>query len=135
MRIANFVIAALALLCCLAQASDLPIEEVKLPPGFKIELLARVDNAREMALGAKGTLFVGSTQAGKVYAVQLKPPGPPVVTVIASASICRSGWHFTVERCTCPRSTGSCDSTTSRTISPIRQSRASSTITSRKKRK
>ncbi|TMH14550.1 MAG: sorbosone dehydrogenase family protein, partial [Betaproteobacteria bacterium] len=60
---------------CFAQASDLPIEEIKLPPGFKIELLARVENARQMALGAKGTLFVGSMQAGKVYAVQSKPPG------------------------------------------------------------
>src|SRR5450759_884053 len=85
MRMASLVLAAfLATLRCLAHASDLPIEEIKLPPGFKIEVLARVDNAREMALGAKGTLFVGSMQAGKVYAVQLKPPGPPVVTVIAS---------------------------------------------------
>src|ERR1700747_2129344 len=79
-----FVAVLLAMLRCVAQAAELPIEEIKLPPGFKIELLARVDNAREMALGAKGTLFVGSMQAGKVYAVQLKPSGPPAVTVIAS---------------------------------------------------
>jgi len=78
MRIATLVLSVFwVTLCHYAQASDLPIEEIKLPPGFKIELLARVDNAREMALGAKGTLFVGSMQAGKVYAVQLKPPGPP----------------------------------------------------------
>src|SRR2546421_5414784 len=85
MRIATLVLSVFwVTLGHYAQASDLPIEEIKLPPGFKIELLARVDNAREMALGAKGTLFVGSMQAGKVYAVQLKPPGPPAVTVIAS---------------------------------------------------
>src|SRR6202171_1031223 len=85
MRMPNLVLAAFSfMLCYLAHAGDLPIEEIKLPPGFKIEVLARVDNAREMALGAKGTLFVGSMQAGKVYALQLKPPGPPVVTVIAS---------------------------------------------------
>src|ERR1700676_2085539 len=85
MRMSSLVLGAfLAMPCCLAQASDLPIEEIKLPPGFRIELLARVDNAREMALGAKGTVLFGSIQAGKVYAVQLKPPGPPVVTVIAS---------------------------------------------------
>ena len=58
MRIANLVLTVFwVTLCHLAQASDLPIEEIRLPPGFKIELLARVDNAREMALGAKGTLI------------------------------------------------------------------------------
>src|SRR5438046_9330134 len=85
MRIATLVLSLFwVILCHYAQASDLPIEEIKLPPGFKIELLARVDNAREMALGAKGTLFVGSMPAGKVYAVQLKPPGPPPGTVVTN---------------------------------------------------
>jgi glucose/arabinose dehydrogenase len=72
------------MLHCAVQAAELPIENIKLPPGFKIELVARVDNAREMALGSKGTLFVGSMQASKVYAVQWKPSGPPTVKVIAS---------------------------------------------------
>lgn len=55
-------------------AADLPLEQIKLPPGFAIELWARVDNARQMALGrvgvGGGTVFVGSTQAGKVHAVR-----------------------------------------------------------------
>jgi glucose/arabinose dehydrogenase len=63
---------------------DLPIDLIKLPPGFRIEVVARVDNAREMTLGAKGTLFVGSMQAGEVYAVQLKPGALGAVTTIAS---------------------------------------------------
>ena len=54
-------------------ATELPLERIKLPPGFAIELWARVDNARQMALGRHdsqgGTLFVGSMQAGKVHAV------------------------------------------------------------------
>ena len=54
------------------RAADLPLDQIKLPPRFKIEVVARVDNARELSLGAKGTLFVGSTEAGKVYAVDLK---------------------------------------------------------------
>ena len=58
-------------LACLA--ADLPLEQIKLPPGFAIELFARVDNARQMALGRTdtngGTLFVGSMRAGKVFAV------------------------------------------------------------------
>ena len=34
-----------------------------------------------MTWGANGTLFVGSTGAGKVYAVTLPPPGTRLVTV------------------------------------------------------
>jgi glucose/arabinose dehydrogenase len=49
---------------------DLPLEQIKLPPGFTIDLYATgVKNARQMALGEKGTLFVGSRSAGSVYAV------------------------------------------------------------------
>jgi glucose/arabinose dehydrogenase len=55
-------------------AGEPPLERIKLPPGFAIELWAHADNARQMALGrvdAKGgTLFVGSTSAGKVHAVR-----------------------------------------------------------------
>jgi glucose/arabinose dehydrogenase len=44
---------------------------LKLPPGFRIELWADgVGNARAMALGDRGTLFVGSRGAGKVYALR-----------------------------------------------------------------
>ena len=51
-------------------ADKLPINKIKLPPGFTIEVYATgVENARQMALGAKGTLFVGSRQAGRVHAV------------------------------------------------------------------
>jgi glucose/arabinose dehydrogenase len=69
-----------------AQA-PLPVETIRLPPGFEIELVARVPNARAMTWGAGGTLFVGSTAAGNVYAVTLPPAGArrePVVNVIAS---------------------------------------------------
>jgi glucose/arabinose dehydrogenase len=56
----------------------LPLSSLKLPPGFEIELFARVPNARQMTLG-KTTLFVGSMRAGKVYAVPLQGPHKPVV--------------------------------------------------------
>jgi len=43
---------------------------IEMPPGFTIQLYsAQVPNARSMALGARGTLFVGSRRAGKVYAL------------------------------------------------------------------
>ena len=48
----------------------LPLDQIKLPPGFVIQLYADgVPNARQMALGDKGTLFVGSRTARRVYAV------------------------------------------------------------------
>jgi glucose/arabinose dehydrogenase len=51
-------------------AADLPLAQIKLPPGFAIELYAaKVPGARSMALGAKGTLFVGTRGEGKVYAL------------------------------------------------------------------
>jgi glucose/arabinose dehydrogenase len=65
-------------------AADLPLDKIQLPPGFAIELVARVPNAREMALATRGTLFVGSMEAGRVYAVTLKPGAPGSVTTIAT---------------------------------------------------
>jgi glucose/arabinose dehydrogenase len=85
MRGLSLTIAALLVLGSpLARGDDLPLEKIKLPRGFAIELVARVPNAREMALGTQGALFVGSTEAGKVYAVTLKPTGPADVTAIAT---------------------------------------------------
>jgi len=54
----------------LRSGQALPLEKIKLPPGFSISIYATgVRNAREMALGSKGTLFVGSMNAGDVYAI------------------------------------------------------------------
>ncbi|QBF84828.1 sorbosone dehydrogenase family protein [Shewanella maritima] len=53
-----------------AASHALPLEKIKLPPGFSISLYAEnVENARQMALGNKGTVFVGSRRAGNVYAL------------------------------------------------------------------
>lgn len=49
-------------------AIALPLQELKLPPGFSIDIYAQVPDARQMALGDKGIVFVG-TASGKVYAV------------------------------------------------------------------
>jgi glucose/arabinose dehydrogenase len=65
---------ASALLLSIALAPQttgkLPLGQIKLPPGFAMEVYAdAVPNARQMALGDKGTLFVGSQRAGRVHAV------------------------------------------------------------------
>ncbi len=64
------VLVALLLSSCAAVAQALPLERIKLPPGFRIEVWAQVDNPRAMALGGNNTLYVGSFRAGKVHAVK-----------------------------------------------------------------
>lgn len=47
-----------------------PPSHLSVPAGFQISVFAdSVENAREMALGPGGTLFVGSMRAGKVHAI------------------------------------------------------------------
>jgi glucose/arabinose dehydrogenase len=58
-----------------ARSTEMPLELVKLPPGFKIDIYATgIPNARSMALSPRGSLFVGTRKAGNVYAV-LDPNG------------------------------------------------------------
>jgi len=53
-----------------AAQDGIPLDRLRLPDGFRIELYARgVENARQMALSPAGTLFVSTRQAGNVYAV------------------------------------------------------------------
>src|SRR5258706_617011 len=68
-----------------AAAQKLPIEKIKLPPGFEISVFAdNVPNARAMALGDQGTLFVGSMRAGKVYAIRIRDNKAVETLTIAS---------------------------------------------------
>ena len=53
--------------------SPLPLQQIRLPQGFTIELVARVPNARGMTWGEKGTLFVGSNE-GRVHALTFAGP-------------------------------------------------------------
>ncbi len=51
--------------------SNLPLDKIKLPEGFKIEVYAEdVTNARSMELSPNGTLFVGTRDKGDVYALK-----------------------------------------------------------------
>ncbi|WP_266168626.1 PQQ-dependent sugar dehydrogenase [Dyella subtropica] len=60
---------ALGLLAAPAIAAP-QLDKLTLPKGFHIAVYSdQVPNAREMALGAKGTVFVGSMDAGRVYAL------------------------------------------------------------------
>src|SRR5436309_2000291 len=75
-------------------ASEIPIDKIKVPPGFKVELWASgLSNARAMTWGEKGTLFVSSRVAGNVYAVVDKG-GTREVKVIAKGLNLPNGVAF-----------------------------------------
>ena len=72
-RVVGVVCASLMLFFveCRLDTGSLPLDTIKLPPGFSISLYAdNVPNARGMTLGPNGTLFVGAKdKGGEVYAV------------------------------------------------------------------
>ena len=51
-------------------AKTLPLDKIKLPAGFTINVYAEVENARSMALSPSGVLYVGNKDKGNVYAVK-----------------------------------------------------------------
>jgi glucose/arabinose dehydrogenase len=83
----SICVLALAFVCAAVPAwaqTTLALDKISLPPGFKIEVLVRLENPRAMALGSEGTLFAGSMRAGNVYAIKLQPGAPARVTTVAS---------------------------------------------------
>ena len=79
----------------IAAAPDkLPTAKLKLPPGFNIEVYAAgMANARSLALGDKGTVFVGTRLVDKVYAIVNKD-GKREVKVLASGLYRPNGVAF-----------------------------------------
>jgi len=77
-----------------AAADKLPTAKLKLPPGFNIEVYASgIANARSLALGDKGTVFVGSRLVDKVHAIVNKD-GQHSVKVLASGLYRPNGVAF-----------------------------------------
>ena len=67
-----------------AAVDKLPTAKLKIPAGFNIEVYAAgMANARSLAEGDKGTVFVGSRLVGNVYAIANKD-GKRSVKVLAS---------------------------------------------------
>jgi glucose/arabinose dehydrogenase len=68
--LANSPLAPIAQPPAAAAPGEIPVDKIKVPPGFKVSLWAHgINNARVMTWGDKGTLFVSSRVAGNVYAV------------------------------------------------------------------
>jgi glucose/arabinose dehydrogenase len=77
-----------------ASADKLPTAKLKLAQGFNIEVYASgMANARSLALGDKGTVFVGSRLVDKVYAIVNKD-GKREVKVLASGLYRPNGVAF-----------------------------------------
>jgi glucose/arabinose dehydrogenase len=77
-----------------AAADKLPTARLKLAQGFNIEVYASgMANARSLALGDKGTVFVGSRLVDKVYAI-INKDGKREVKVLASGLYRPNGVAF-----------------------------------------
>lgn len=68
-------------------AADLPLQQLHLPPGFQIEVYATVPNARSMALGNNGIVYVGTKEEGKVFAVVPEGNHTKVVTIASGLNM------------------------------------------------
>jgi glucose/arabinose dehydrogenase len=74
-RYSVFLLVILAFACesknkALEKKDDPQLSKLKLPDGFKISFYAKdVNNARSLALGDKGTVFVGNRKGKNVYAL------------------------------------------------------------------
>ncbi|HZM47107.1 MAG TPA: PQQ-dependent sugar dehydrogenase [Burkholderiales bacterium] len=64
-------------------AKELPVDKLKVPPGFKVEVWAdSMPGARTMRLGDKGTVFVSTRQLKEVYAVVERSGTREVKTIL-----------------------------------------------------
>jgi glucose/arabinose dehydrogenase len=75
-------------------AQELPLERIKLPPGFEISVYALVPGPRSLALGDNGTVFVGTQREGSVYAIAPRAGGAPEVLTIAKGLNTPNGVAF-----------------------------------------
>jgi glucose/arabinose dehydrogenase len=65
-------------------AKDLPVNTLKVPAGFKVEVwVDGIPEARSLAMGDKGTLFVSNRNAKSVYAVTSKDGKREVKTILS----------------------------------------------------
>jgi glucose/arabinose dehydrogenase len=77
-----------------AAADKLPIDKLKVPAGYKIEVWASgIGNARSLTMGDKGTVFVGSRLLDRVSAV-VEKDGKREVKVVATGLYRPNGVAF-----------------------------------------
>lgn len=70
------------LLACLPTAT-LALDEIRLPPGFEMSEYASVPNARSLALGENGTVFVSNRSGRSIYALIEQASGVRVIELLS----------------------------------------------------
>lgn len=73
------------------QTPDLPLEKIKLPPGFSIQVWATIPDAKSLAIGKQGTVFVSSKATGSIYAISQSDGKEKQVRIIANGLKSPSG--------------------------------------------
>jgi len=74
--------------------ADIPVDGIKLPEGFRAELWAHgLPGGRAMARGAKGKIYVGTRQIGRVYEVT-DQGGKRTVRIVAEKLLQPAGVAF-----------------------------------------
>jgi glucose/arabinose dehydrogenase len=96
MHMSRFFLICSMFLFSIALHAEIRLDELQSPPGFTISLVSdQVANARQMALGDNGTLFVGSQGEGKVYALpRALSAEPGRVVTLAQGLTMPSGLAF-----------------------------------------
>lgn len=75
-------------------AKDVDLDDIELPPGFSIEIYADIPNARSLALGDHGVVFVSNRRANSVYAVVPQGDANPHVIELATGLSTPNGIAF-----------------------------------------
>jgi len=81
MKILSFRVSAVVIVAFWS-ATCWAIDNIELPAGFKIEEYASVPNARSLALGDNGTVFVSTRRARNVYAVVADGEGTQTIELL-----------------------------------------------------
>lgn len=79
----SLVLAAVAVAAQAVFATELDLDDIKLPRGFEIEVYASVPNARSLTLGYNDVVFVSNRRASSVYAIVPSGKANPQVVEIA----------------------------------------------------
>ncbi|MGI9270981.1 MAG: PQQ-dependent sugar dehydrogenase [Woeseiaceae bacterium] len=75
-------------------AEEQTLSDISLPPGFVIDVYADVPNARSLALGDNGTVFVANRREDSVYAIVAGDAGSVEVIEVASGLSTPNGIAF-----------------------------------------
>ena len=94
-KIASLIILGMIFGLKASAQSELDLSAIQLPPGFSIEIWSdEVPNARSLALGENGTVFVATRRDGRVYALLPGAGAKPTVITLAENLVMPNGVAF-----------------------------------------